>query len=103
MKGLRAVAGKDWLEELRERSETAQRLAAEVPPVLDRDDLSLEDSTDLFQLLTRFASAMEEMIYAMHREKAQENELQMAEGIGSIFDELAAAAAHRMIEIRRRQ
>jgi hypothetical protein len=97
------LAGKDWLEELRQRSETARRLATDVPPVLDRDELSLEDATDLFQLLTRFASAMEEMIFAMYREGGGEGEIRTAEQIGSIFDELAAGAAQRMIDIRRRR
>ena len=44
------------------------------------------------------------MIFAMYREGAgTETEVRAAERIGSIFDELAAGAAQRMIDIRRRR
>jgi hypothetical protein len=90
-----------WLEELRKRGDAAGRLIEEVVPVLQRPDLAIEDATDLYHLLTRYASSMAEMIFALQREDAGAELVQRAEHIESVFDELAAHAAGRVVEAQK--
>jgi hypothetical protein len=96
----REAANEQWLEMLRQRGETARELATELPSILSRENISLQDATAMSQLLGRFGQVMKSMVEEMELDGAEEHLVELGGTIATVFDDLAQAAGERTMEIQ---
>ncbi|PSH69044.1 hypothetical protein CU102_09535 [Phyllobacterium brassicacearum] len=90
----------NWLEVLREKNELAVMLGKKIPQMLTHEPLTLGQATELYKLLEGHARGMEEILEKMEQDDLPESYYQVAEDLDNIFNNLAAAAAEKLSEIR---
>ncbi len=90
----------NWLEVLREKNELAVMLGKKIPQMLTHEPLTLVQATELYTLLEEHARGMEEILEKMEQDDLPESYYQVAEDLDNIFNNLAAAAAEKLSEIR---
>ncbi len=91
----------NWLNVLREKNELATMLGIKIPKMLEQEELSLEQATELYAFLENHARGMEEIVEKMELDDLPESYYQVAEDLDHIFTNLAAAAAERLQALRR--
>jgi hypothetical protein len=91
----------NWLNVLREKNELAAMLGKKIPRMLAHETLTLEQATELYIFLEDHARGMEEIVEKMELDDLPESYYQVAEDLDHIFTNLAAAAAEKLMEIRR--
>ena len=90
----------NWLEVLREKNELAVMLGKKIPQMLTHEPLTLGQATELYKLLEGHARGMEEILEKMEQDDLPKSYYQVAEDLDNIFNNLAAAAAEKLSEIR---
>ncbi|ATU90437.1 hypothetical protein [Phyllobacterium zundukense] len=90
----------NWLEVLREKNELAVMLGKKIPHMLTHEPLTLDQATELYTFLENHAQSMEEILEKMELDDLPESYYQVAEDLDNIFNNLAAAAAEKLAEMR---
>ena len=86
----------DWLEILREQGEIATRMGKNVPEILSRPDLTLDQASRLYQMVERGAQDFEGIVGAMEEYDLPESAFEAAETLQAIWDKLSIAAANKV-------
>jgi predicted trehalose synthase len=91
----------DWNSVLKERGDIAKEIIRNVPPMLADPALTLDQATRLYHLLEQRAQEAEELAHALDQAEQSDELIEAAEALEDVFSDLAAAAAEKMIELRR--
>ena len=95
------MTGTDWLATLREQADIGKQMAHDVPLTLVRPDVTLEQVRKLFVALDHQAHFVEQLANVLEETGYDFAVVDAARALEDLFAELAAAAAEKMVQIRR--
>lgn len=98
------MGSQGYFDILREKGDSAKVLAKEVPRALADPEITLDQATALYQQLEQHAQSMEKILEVIKNDdEGDEAELlDPAQTLSEIYDNLARAAANKMIELRKK-
>jgi cellulose biosynthesis protein BcsQ len=91
----------DWLATLREQTNIGNQMAHEVPLMLARPEVTLEQVRQVFGALDHQAHFVEELANVLEETGYDFAVIDAARALEDLFAELAAAAADKMVQLRR--
>lgn len=91
----------DWLATLREQTNIGKQMAHEVPLMLARPEVTLEQVRQVFGALDHQAHFVEELANVLEETGYDFAVIDAARALEDLFAELAAAAADKMVQLRR--
>ncbi len=91
----------DWLATLREQTNIGNQMAHEVPLMLARPEVTLEQVRQVFGALDHQAHFVEELANVLEENGYDFAVIDAARALEDLFAELAAAAADKMVQLRR--
>lgn len=86
----------DWLEILREQTETCAQMGKEVPKMLADPDIAADQVKALFQALEEQAQFVEQLARALEHNEYDLDVVKAAETLEERYADLAAEAAERL-------
>jgi cellulose biosynthesis protein BcsQ len=95
------MTGTDWLATLREQADIGKQMAQDVPLMLARPDVTLVQVRRVFGALDHQAHFAEELAKVLEEKGYDFAVVDAARALEDLFAELAAAAADKMVQMRR--
>jgi hypothetical protein len=95
------MTGTDWLATLREQADIGKQMAQDVPLMLTRPDVTLAEVLRVFGALDHQANFVEELANVLEEKGYDFAVVDAAWALQDLFAELAAAAADKMVQMRR--
>ena len=95
------MTGTDWLTTLRDQTDIGRQMAQDVPLTLTRPDVTLEQVRRVFGALDHQAHFVEELANVLEETGYDFAVIDAARALEDLFAELAAAAADKMVQLRR--
>ncbi|MGS1093637.1 hypothetical protein ACVCNR_03520 [Aquamicrobium terrae] len=90
----------DWVEILRKQTETGEKMAREVPAILENPHVTEEQVRALFGELDRQAEFVEDLRATLEKFDHDFSVIEAAERLEEQFGDLAAAAAEKLKAMR---
>lgn len=89
----------EWLETIRDRSDLAAQMAAEIPAMLQTGQLDLDLLRRLHAVLDQHIDACDELIEAAESDGAPAGAAASAEAVQEVFLDLHQSVGKRLIEM----